>query len=51
MYILFIPIDNVYVLFSADGLVGDTALLEIKCPFSTKDTIDIQVAIDNKKVQ
>lgn len=48
---MYIPTDKVYILFSADGFVGDTALLEIKCPLSTKDTIDIQVAVDNKKVQ
>ncbi|KAF0764048.1 YqaJ domain-containing protein, partial [Aphis craccivora] len=33
-----------------NGLVGDTALFEIKFPLSTKYTIDIQVALDNNKI-
>jgi len=53
IYCIYLRIKYIPILFSADGLVGDTALLEIKikCPLSTKDTIDIQVAVDNKKVQ
>ncbi|KAL4101273.1 hypothetical protein QTP88_021293 [Uroleucon formosanum] len=47
---LFIDKDKPYLAASPDGLVGDTALLEIKCPLSIKDTIDIQVAVDNKKI-
>ncbi|KAL4097751.1 hypothetical protein QTP88_022473 [Uroleucon formosanum] len=47
---LFIDKDKPYLAASRDGLVGDTALLEIKCPLSIKDTIDIQVAVDNKKI-
>ncbi|CAI6359447.1 unnamed protein product [Macrosiphum euphorbiae] len=47
---LFIDKDKPFLAASPDGLVGDTALLEIKCPLSTKDTIGIQVAVDNKKI-
>jgi len=34
----------------SDGLIGNTAVLEIKCSFLIKDTNELQTAVDNKKV-
>lgn len=34
----------------ADGLIGDNAIIEIKCPYSVKDYLHIRDAIVDKKV-
>lgn len=34
----------------SDSLIGDTAVLEIKCPFSIQDTNGLSTAVDSKKV-
>ncbi|CAI6372091.1 unnamed protein product [Macrosiphum euphorbiae] len=47
---LFIDADKPYLAASPDGLIGNTAVLEIKCPFSIKDTNELQTAVDNKKI-
>jgi len=39
-----------YICSSADGLVGENAILEIKCPFAAKDTLDAVEAVEMKMV-
>jgi len=34
----------------SDGVVGDDAILEIKCPYIAKDTNDVTEAVNNKLV-
>eukprot|EP00102_Acyrthosiphon_pisum_P027938 XP_016665148.1 PREDICTED: uncharacterized protein LOC107885899 [Acyrthosiphon pisum] len=34
-----------------DGLIGDSSILEIKCPFSAKDTSNAVDAVNNKLLQ
>lgn len=46
-----INIIYVYYFKYLDGLIGDKALLEIKCPFSIKDTFELKTAVDNEKVK
>jgi len=37
-------------LFIADGLVGENVILEIKCPFAAKDSLNAVEAIEMKMV-
>ncbi|CAI6376874.1 unnamed protein product [Macrosiphum euphorbiae] len=40
-----------YLAASPDGLIEDIAILEIKCPFSAKDTLNAIDAVKNKLLQ
>ncbi|KAE9523743.1 hypothetical protein AGLY_015803 [Aphis glycines] len=46
---LFINKDIPYLAASPDGLIGDTVIIEIKCPYSVKNYLHIRDAIVDKK--